>query len=62
LREPSLKPHPPGRGGREPGRPGMTVRFGQGIEIEIGSDLGVVETVMRQLLDASLLSAGGASC
>ncbi len=46
----------------EPSRPSMTVRFGQGIEVEIGSDLRVVETVMRQLLDASRLSAGGSSC
>ena len=62
LRESSMNPHPSSWGGSEPGRPGMTVRFGQGIEIEIGSDLRVVETVMSQLLDASLLSAGGASC
>ena len=46
----------------EPSRPSMTVRFGQGIEVEIGSDLRVVEMVMRQLLDASRLSAGGSSC
>jgi hypothetical protein len=40
----------------------MTVRFGQGIEVEIGGDLRVVETVMRQLLDASMTAAGDSSC
>ena len=45
-----------------PSRPGMTVRFGQGIEVEIGGDLRVVETVMRQLLDASMTAAGDSSC
>ena len=45
-----------------PSRPDMTVRFGQGIEVEIGSDLRVVETVMRQLLDASMTAAGDSSC
>jgi len=59
LSEPSMKPQPSSRAGRDQG---MTVRFGPGIEIEIGSDLRVVETVMRQLLDASVLSAGGSSC
>ena len=46
----------------EPSRPSMTVRFGEGIEVEIGSDLQVVVMVMRQLLDTSSLSAGGSSC
>jgi hypothetical protein len=45
-----------------PCRPGMTVRLGQGIEVEIGGDLRVVETVMRQLLDASMTAAGDSSC
>ena len=42
-----------------------TIRLANGAEIELGGDLWVVQTVMKQLLDAVgpvSLSAGGPSC
>ena len=42
-----------------------TIRLGRGVEIELGSDLQVVESIVRQLLELpaeSVSSLGGLSC
>ena len=48
-----------------PSRCGTTVRLANGVEIELGGDLRVVQAVVKQLLEApsgATRTAGGPSC
>ena len=45
-----------------PGLAATTIRLANGVEIELGGDLRVVQTVMKQVLDTVPHAAGGPSC
>jgi hypothetical protein len=48
-----------------PSQAATTIRLGNGIEIELGGDLRVVQAVVKQLLElpaTATLAAGGRSC
>lgn len=49
---------------RAPAKPETTIRIGRDIQIELGSDLTVVEAILQQLLTATGVAAvkGAASC